>query len=147
MAASAIEARIGKALISRQMRLVLTGWSGVERQSLPMAPVARVDAVNVVDAGGHATSMGAGRWVLRRDMHSPQLVANGGSLPGIPTNGHVEIDFEAGFGTAAVDVPADLRQAVLLLAAHYYEARNSSEDRGLPFAVMALLSPHRQVRL
>lgn len=147
VAASAVEARIGKALITRRMRLVLTGWQGVERQALPMAPIQMIDSVSVVDAGGSSVAMGAGRWVLRRDMHRPELVANGGYLPTIPANGQVEIVFEAGFGPDPVDVPADLRQAVLLLAAHYYEARTGSEADGVPMAVMALLAPHRVVRL
>lgn len=117
VATSAVEARIGKALITRQMRLVLTGWSAVERQTLPMAPVVRIDAVRVVDRSGEARTVGGGLWALRRDIHAPELVANGGSLPSIPSGGQVEIDFEAGFGPASEDVPADLRQAVLLLAA------------------------------
>ncbi|MEC7962778.1 MAG: head-tail connector protein, partial [Pseudomonadota bacterium] len=54
----------------------------------------------------------------------------------------------AGFGPWDA-VPPDLAQAVLMLAAHYYEYR---DDTGLkagcmPFGVTALIERHRQMRL
>ena len=67
--------------------------------------------------------MAAG-WRLVPDMARPRIEALGAALPMIPSGGRVEIDFTAGFGTGWSDVPADLRQAVLLLAAQYYELRH-----------------------
>jgi uncharacterized phiE125 gp8 family phage protein len=76
-------------------------------------------------------------------------VAVTGSLPVIPLGGRVEISFTAGFGVAWADVPADLRQAVMLLAAQFYETRHDVGDgvAGLPVAVQALIERWRTVRI
>jgi uncharacterized phiE125 gp8 family phage protein len=46
-------------------------------------------------------------------------------------------------------VPADLRQAVLLLAAHYYENRDAGAlgEAAMPAGVAGLLGPWRALRL
>ncbi len=57
--------------------------------------------------------------------------------------------FRAGFGAGWADIPADLAQAVLLLAAHYYEYRDEvSLSQGcMPFGVSSLIERYRTVRL
>ncbi|MGB1209276.1 MAG: head-tail connector protein, partial [Paracoccaceae bacterium] len=67
----------------------------------------------------------------------------------IPTGGMAQIHFTAGFGPTFGDVPADLRQAVLLLAAHYYEYRDETalSEGCMPFGVTALLARYRKMRL
>jgi uncharacterized phiE125 gp8 family phage protein len=62
----------------------------------------------------------------------------------------IEIDLEAGFGPAAADVPAPIRQALLMLVAHWYENREAGpgDPRAAPPpAVSALLAPYRRVAL
>ncbi|PCH74343.1 MAG: hypothetical protein COC12_04000, partial [Rhodobacteraceae bacterium] len=46
-------------------------------------------------------------------------------------------------------LPADLGQAVLLLAAHYYEYRDETSlgDGCMPFGVSSLVQRYRAVRL
>ena len=55
----------------------------------------------------------------------------------------------AGYGPEWSDLPADLGQAVLLLAAYYYEFRHdaSSHAPAMPVGVLALIESHRTVRL
>ena len=67
----------------------------------------------------------------------------------MPTDGRVEIVFDAGFGAVWAQVPADLQQAVLLLAAQYYERRNDFTGAvgGLPQPVQALIERWRTVRV
>ena len=63
-------------------------------------------------------------------------------------HGGIVITFTAGYGPAAADVPADLVQAVRLLAAHFYEHRDGPGDTSaLPAAARVLLAPYRVVRL
>ena len=47
------------------------------------------------------------------------------------------------------DLPADLGQAVLLLAAHYYEFRHETQlgDGCMPFGVTSLIERYRTVRV
>ena len=63
----------------------------------------------------------------------------------------VKITFTAGYGDAAGDVPEPLRQALLLLVAHWYERREpvvlGETAIQVPETVQSLLLPYRRVRL
>ncbi|ETD91786.1 head-tail connector protein [Rhodobacter capsulatus] len=147
-AIAAIEGRTAKALISRGFRLVLTAWRWGDMQTLPIAPVATVTALRLVDAAGAETPVAAG-WRLVPDMARPRIEALGAALPAIPGGGRVEIDFTAGFGASWSALPVDLAQAVFLLAAQYYELRHdgAAEGGAMPFGVMALIERWRTVRV
>ncbi len=124
-AIAAIESRTGKALMARDFRLVLSRWRWADSQALPVAPVTDVALLRLVDAAGVATVVDPARWRLVVDRHRPQILATGAVLPSVPTNGRVEIDFTAGFGAIWDAVPDDLRQAVMLLAAQFYDGRTA----------------------
>ncbi len=148
-ALAAIEGRIGKALILRRFRLVLDRWRGDGAQALPLAPVAAVVEVALVGADGGRVVLEPARFRLMPDLHRPKLMAVTGALPVIATGGGVEITFDAGFGVAWADVPPDLTQAVMLLAAEFYEARHDAGDGpvGLPRTVQMLIERWRTVRV
>lgn len=148
-AMAAIEARTGKALIRRGFRLRLERWREAGAQPLPVAPVAVLGEVAVIGADGARVVAEAGRFALVPDAHRPRLVAVAGALPAIPTGGHVEIGLTAGFAALWEDVPDDLAQAVLLLAAEFYENRHDPGDGrgGMPASVLALIGRWRTVRL
>jgi uncharacterized phiE125 gp8 family phage protein len=63
------------------------------------------------------------------------------------TLGGVAVEYTAGYGDTAADVPAPLRQAMLLMIGHWYEHREAvitgSISTGLPLAARALLAPYR----
>ncbi|MEP2943587.1 MAG: head-tail connector protein [Hyphomicrobiales bacterium] len=71
-------------------------------------------------------------------------------LPTRSLNGY-EIDFIAGFGPTTLQVPADLRQAILMLVVHWYENRSAvATDVDListPKGVNDLIQPYRVVNL
>ncbi len=77
------------------------------------------------------------------------MVARGTLLPTVPEDGRVEIVFGAGFGAVWANVPPDLGQAVLLLAAGYYENRHDmvGQPAGLPPSVQVLIERWRTVRV
>ncbi|GAB4269089.1 MAG: hypothetical protein Kow0013_20390 [Pararhodobacter sp.] len=138
-ALAAIEARTGKALFVRDFLMTLSRWRWSDAQALPLAPVSAVAAVTLRDATGAPTLIDAARYRLVIDRHRPQIIATGAVLPQVPPSGSVEIAFTAGFGTTWEAIPDDLRQAVMLLAAQYYEARTGAEA-GLPARIEALVS-------
>lgn len=148
-AIAAIEGRIGKALLARVFSWSVTGWREAREQALPIAPVTAIQAVTLVDRGGVETVVDAGRYRLVKDAHRPRLMAVGPALPGIPPDGTAEVVFEAGFGPGWADIPADLAQAVLLLAAQYHERRHEGgpAEGTMPFGVMALIERWRTVRV
>lgn len=142
-AIATIEGRIGKVLIARRFRWEISGWRGRSAQALPVAPVSEVVSVEIVGADRRAVT----GLRLERDAHRPRLVS-GFVLPEVPAGSHVEIVFDAGFGVWDA-VPADLQQAVLLLAAEFYENRHEAGLRasGLPMAVVTLIERWRTVRV
>ncbi|WP_103255789.1 head-tail connector protein [Tabrizicola aquatica] len=147
-AMAAIEGRIGKMLFRRRFLWLLDGWRDAE-QALPVSPVASVESVTLVDAAGAETVVAAAAYRVVPDLHRPRLAGRGGALPTIPSEGMVKVVFDAGFGPAWTDIPADLRQAVLLLAGEYYEHRHDdgAQASGLPFGVVALIERWRTVRI
>jgi uncharacterized phiE125 gp8 family phage protein len=146
-AIAAVEARTGKALLARSFALTLHDWRWPERQPLPLAPVSEVTAVTLADAQG--TTEAAQGWRLERDAQRPALVATGATLPQIPWGGTATVAFAAGYGAAWDDIPADLGQAVVMLAAHYYEFRHETALGAgcMPFGVTALIERYRPLRL
>ncbi len=147
-AISAIESRSGKALISRSFAWTLTAWRDLAAQALPVAPVSAITALKIVDRLGGEELVDPGRYVLEEDLHRPRLVATGFTLPVIPVGGSAVIAFDAGFGPAWSDVPADLRQATFLLGARFYEDRGTGAGAGTwPAAVDVLVARYRPVRL
>jgi uncharacterized phiE125 gp8 family phage protein len=147
-AVAVIENRTGKALLLRQFRWVLDDWRDATAQALPVAPVQTVVSVKLFDIVGTATVISAPEYRLIVDLHRPRLAPTGGLLPAVPYGGKVEIVFTAGFGATWNDVPADLRQAVLVLAADLYERRDEMglREQGLPFAIVSLIERWRTVR-
>lgn len=148
-ALAAIEARTGKALLSRGFLWTLHGWRDAQGAVFPLAPVSAVSQLTLVDRYGVAQDVGAERYRLEIDASAPMLRPQSAALPGIPTGGSAEVRFTAGYAESFDDLPADLGQAVLLLAAHYYEYRDETAlSQGcMPFGVTALIARYRPLRM
>lgn len=148
-AIAAIEARTGKILIEREFSWSLADWRNRERQPLPVAPVNAIVSIVLVEQRGEETIANDHAWILQPDLQRPCLKATSRLLPSVPFNGSVRVRMLAGFGPEWSDLPSDLGQAVLMLAAHFYEYRHDL-TRGapaMPFEVSALIERYRTVRL
>ena len=141
-AVRAVEARGGLALMTQAWRLTLDAPPD-ETLVLPIAPVASVDRVTVsaatVDASAYEVASG-----------SPGRLRVAAPWPA-PANaiGDVSIEFTVGYANVD-DVPAPLKQAVMMLAAHFYENRESAGEARVytvPRSVDALIAPYREFRL
>ena len=148
-AMAAIEARTGKILLERDFTWSSTVLRNAARLDLPLAPVLSITAVVLRDFGGVETPVDPQELRFVTDTQQPHLLPVGGCLPGIPTGGEIRVAFVAGYGPAWSDLPADLAQAVMMLAAHYYEFRTDvALDAGcMPFGVAALIERFRNIRL
>jgi len=144
---AAIEARINKALLTRDYEWRLNAWPEVVE--LPIAPVSTVSQVALVDLTGAETEVPEATYALAPDAHAPRLTPLVAVWPMIPAGGGVVIRFTAGMAATWDALPADLAQAVLLLAAHYYEYRDDTSLHAgcMPFGVASLLDRHRLPRL
>lgn len=145
-ALSGIEARIGKALFERRFVLTLMAWNGAAVHALPLAPISRIDSVKLITRAGAETVVDPALYHLLPDGHRPGLAAAGHALPAPGMGGTIEVEFTAGYAVDWAGIPADLRQAVLILAGAFW-GQNLDAQAGLPFAVSVLLEPHRAVRL
>ncbi|NPD15364.1 hypothetical protein HOY34_09150 [Xinfangfangia sp. D13-10-4-6] len=152
-AIAAIEGRIAKALIRRRFLLEMEGWRDAEAQALPLAPVSALVSIELVTALGAAQVLSPALYRLIQDQHRPRIAGTGAAMPCPPQGGLVRVAFEAGFGPDWAAVPADLQQAVMLLAAAYYEFRHEgagqagAQGAGLPAAVEGLIGRWRLIRV
>lgn len=140
-----VENLCGKALIARDFSLTLHAWRDLGRQRLPRAPLLSVVTLTIHDIDDVQNVIAADRYHVERDAHTPSIAARGFTLPAIPVGGHATIVFQAGYGTAWDDVPADLANAVFALAAIQYEDRTALGT--IPPNVQGMLSRYRQPRL
>jgi len=145
-----IESALGLALVTQNWRYSLDRWPDAPQIELPLHPLQSVDEVRIIDQAGDATVVSASQYLVDIPSLPPRLIRRTAiAVPGQPARG-IEIDFTAGFGEPDV-VPAPIRQALLLLVAHWYEHRDPIEvgaaDTAVPAAVSQLLLPYRIARL
>lgn len=145
-ACAAIEARIGKALFTRRFVVTLLAWQSPKTHVLPLAPIVQIAAVRLVTRAGAETVVDPASYRLQPDRHRPVLMATGARLAVPAQGGSIEVEFVAGFGEDWGALPADLQQAVMILAAQYW-AQDSAPEAGFPMSVAVLLEPHRPLRL
>lgn len=147
-----VEAALDLALICQSWSWTLDAWPHRKVVELPLGPVQSVDAVRIAAQDGTVSELSPDQFVLDGASVPPRLLATSGAWPkpGSPALG-IEIAFTAGFGCAPSDVPEPIRQALLMLVAHWYEHRDPAEIGGpatrIPEAVSALLMPYRRMQL
>lgn len=147
-----IEAALGLGLVSQDWRIRLDAVPRSRSIDLPMRPLATVLAVRVRDGTGGAVTLAASDYEVDAASVPPRIALLPAAVaqPGVRFGG-VEIDVTVGFGETAAMVPAPIRQALLMLVAHWYEHREpvaaGSVPMRVPDTVDALLAPYREVRL
>ncbi|MDP7152476.1 MAG: hypothetical protein QGI08_14340 [Paracoccaceae bacterium] len=148
-ALAAIEARTGKVLLQRDFSWTLTMWRDARGQALPVAPVTGLVELVLTDRLGDVEVVDPTLYRLAQDIQRPKLVPTGFVLPSVPLGGSVEVTFTAGYAADWAGLPEDLAQAVLLLAAHYYEFRHETQlgEGCMPFGVASLIERYKTVRL
>jgi uncharacterized phiE125 gp8 family phage protein len=127
-ATQVIEAETRRALINRSFALQLEGFPASGEIVLPRSPLSTVSNVTYTDGAGvtqtlsasdyHTYSVnGVGRVALKSTASWPTTQGTGAL--------DVSVNFTAGYGASAANVPAALRHAVLMQATHWYENRTS----------------------
>jgi len=148
-ATAVIEARLSRALIARPYTLQTASWNRRGHLVLPLGPVAEIDGIRFLRQGT-IIDLAPEEWTLEPGTQRQRVTGQGGGpLRGLPHGALAEISFTAGYGPSWNQVPDDLRHAVLLLAAHFYDNRDGevAADHGMPHGLASLLERHRTVRL
>ena len=145
-----LEHVLGRAFITQAWLYLFDDWPAGYAVNLPLAPIQSIVSVKVYDEADVATTLSPSFYLLDGLSVPPRLVRRSPSAfprPGRIANG-VEVSFIAGHGSLASEVPAPLRQAILLLVAHWYEHRQpveiGIERETLPVAVLDLVAPFRR---
>jgi len=147
-----IERNLGLALVTQGWSYFLDHWPERGCISLPLTPVQAVSAVTVYDEDGGASVLDASSYAVDV-LSAPARLTLTSATPSVGTRlfNAFEVAFTAGYGDAASDVPQPVRQAVLLLVAHWFEHREPVEfgagPQQVPAIVAGLLQPYRRVRL
>jgi uncharacterized phiE125 gp8 family phage protein len=117
-----LERSTGLCLMTQGWRLYLDSIS--EDGVIPIArgPVQTVESVAVYDEAGEATAVSLEGHVLDGIRRPARLMLVQGVRPGRAVNG-IEIDFIAGFGATATDVPDTLKRAMLTHIAAMFSCR------------------------
>ncbi|MEQ9689432.1 MAG: head-tail connector protein, partial [Bauldia litoralis] len=147
-----VESATRRVLIEQGWRIYYDAWPRRRIVRLPVAPLMSVDAVTIYDAAGDPQVVDAEDYEADVAASPARLVlaATAPTPVGRAVNG-IEIDVTAGYGATSVDVPAALRQAVLMLVAHWYEHRGAvGHDLAVlvaPLGFEALIAPYRLLSL
>lgn len=148
-----VESVTGRALIQQSWRVVLDDWPRDRIVKLPVAPLLSLTTITAYDADGDGTSINLAE-ILPETNIAPARLFLPVNLPDAPVlrdRQAIEIDYLAGYGEDADDVPSGLNQAILSLIGHWFEHRDAVVLAGsgavVPGGFDRLLSPYRQVAL
>lgn len=161
------EAYCSRSFITQQWRLVLDSFPnpqafgvpygrpwGIPPQAIQLerGPVQSVDSVKYLDMGGTLQTMPASQYTAELTSPQPRITPVFGAIWPIPLPqiGAVQVNYTTGYGTTGANVPAGIRQWLLLRVSTLYRNREEVAILGrgkvdpLPF-VDALLDPYRVV--
>ena len=148
-----IEQTLMQAMITQSWRLVRDGWPADGPVEIALGPVQQVSEIRVRDADGASQIVPASDYLVDTASTPARIVSATAAVWPAPTraiNG-IEIDFVAGHGDNASDVPQPLRQAILLLVAHWFERREpvavGANVVRVPETVGGLIAPYRRLDL
>lgn len=144
-----VEQNTGTALLTQTWEVRYDDWwDGV--LELPYPPLQSVSSIKYIDNNGTEQTLSASQYQVQtgEPVGFVQWAANA-TIPVVRAEaGAVRIVFVAGYTSASL-VPSSLKQALLLLAAQWFENREptanpySSFPAEVPFTVTALLNQYR----
>ena len=128
-----IELMCNRVLITQSWSLELYNPGDFIR--LPLAPVQKINTIFLYNSKGDKVSMGLQKIQIENAQDNPILkVVN-------PLFGKVKIEFVVGYGDDENAVPAPLKHAILMLAAHFYEHRGD-QAAITPESIKTLVEPY-----
>lgn len=141
-ARESIEREIGRSMMTQTLRETVDG--GRETIRLERAPVQAVTSVTLTDSNGTVSTIQPNQYVeadgAMKYLYGPWPIGRGFQA--------IQVDYLAGYGDAANDVPNPLKQAVLMLIGHFYENREAINIGNivteLPFGVKVLIQPYKR---
>lgn len=140
-------------LMTQTLDYSLDEFPGEDVLVMPLVPLQAVTAISYYDTAGVGVTVSSASYQVDTASRPARIALNRGyAWPTTPlrTLNGVVVRVVVGFGSTFADVPAQLRQALLLLVGHYYENREAAIISGavpqqLPFAVAAICRQYRML--
>lgn len=140
---------LGRCLMAQSWRQEFDAFAQKMRLPLPATAIASITYTNT---SGHISTLPGTGYALQHDAQGSFIrIKDQCALPGgLYQTKAIAITFSSG-AALADDVPAAIRQAILLMVGHWYAHRETvvtgTIATNLPMAVDALLAPWRRVGL
>lgn len=148
-----IEAALGLALINQGWLLTIDDWKLASSVRLPIRPLRRVDSISIRNGANESSYLTEASYRIEEPDALPTIrlsLPDARLLKQVPPI-CVVIAFQAGYGPQPNSVPAPIRQAMLLLTAHWYEHRDpaeiGSQEANIPAAISGLLQTYAVRRI
>jgi len=142
-----VERQLGQSLIATTLELTLDSFP-CGHIEIPGSPILSVTSIKYTDADGLEATMAPADYTADAASNPARIAVGDAGWPSTDgTIAAVRVRYVAGYGEAAADVPGDLREAVMQVAAHYYENREATlvgvSASLLPLGVQAILRERR----
>lgn len=140
-----IEKRHGLALLPQDWAMFADAWPEDGIFQIPLWPVSAVESLISFGEDDTASTIDPAHYVLDTASRPARVALRQGrdfTPPGRRING-LKLSFTAGFD----DVPAEIRQALLITVADWYQNRGDEQGGALPVAALEALAAYRNTRL
>jgi len=150
MAREVTEDLTGRAIITQTWKAFYSDWPSDDFFKLPLPKLQSVTHVKYKGTTGTQTTWASAEYIVDTDREPGRVSLDYNEswpsatlYPNLP----IEIQFICGYGATAEDVPAALKQAMLLLINHFYQARSPIQYGGtvadVPWTYKQLLYNYR----
>lgn len=136
-----VERYLRRALITQTWEMVLD--EGGTMIVIPRPPLQSVTSIKTIAEDGTETVESSDKYIVELGFDSPgRVMLKSGQTWSIHRGfASFIVEFVAGYGDQAQDVPEILRQAILQLTAYFYENRGVEEV--IPLQIRNLIHPYR----
>lgn len=146
VAVATVDARgeLGRAMVSQTWAQTGYGWR--DRVELTMTPVQSLSAVKYFDTDNVEQTATLSDFRLIGTALNSYVEPVGSWPQTFDRPDALKLEYVAGWGDSASDVPESLRNALLMLVGHWYENREAYADRpptAVPMGAMALIGLER----
>jgi uncharacterized phiE125 gp8 family phage protein len=140
----AAEAYTRRAFISQSWAMYLDQAPAGNFLEIPKAPLIGISSIQTFTDADVATTFASSNYYVDLITKPGRVVLRTAASWPTPTraaSGFV-VNFRAGYGATGSHVPADIRQAILMIVSHLYENRGDAES-DMPRVAQMLLEPYK----
>jgi uncharacterized phiE125 gp8 family phage protein len=144
-----LEAYTRLLFIEQSWRILYDSWPDGRQICIPLAPFLSLDGLTLYDSAGDPVAVQTSDYILDPAPQGARILFKSAPPPPERAAAGIELRVKAGFGPAPADIPAPLRQALMMLVARWFENRGdvAIDAAALPDGIAPLVVPYRRVKL